>query len=205
MEIFEINPTVVYKNTLDYVFTDAQKKFLHELSINESLLSDQLYLLNDTRFYSLKNIVRNHIFAYGKEVCGFGDSLFLEITQSWYRKTKPGENHDQHNHPNSCLSGVIYVNVPEKSRDHAGINFNTAYHPFKNFQFEYDIQNPNKYNTKVTHVPVKTGDIILFPSWMDHYVLKNEDPENSREIISFNTFLRGNISVTTKYPTTIII
>jgi len=129
--------------------------------------------------------------------------MFLEITDSWYRETFPSNNHPVHNHPNSLLSGVVYLNIPENSGNHAGINFETKHHMFKGFHFEYHSEKPNKYNARTTYVPVKTGDIILFPSWIDHYVTPNESETDSRKIISFNTFLKGKISLNTLYPTTI--
>lgn len=205
MNIYDLNATVIYKNNLDYNFSHDQYAFLDNLPISQSELSDEMYLLNKKLFLPLQGKVYEHITDYTNNVCGFSQDMSLKITESWYRETKPGNNHGKHNHPNSLLSGIIYVNVPEECSEHSGVNFETMHHTFKNFSFEYDIETPNKYNCRRTFVPVKSGDIVLFPSWIDHYVSENKSSVSSRKIISFNTFLKGKLEINNKYPNTLFL
>lgn len=203
MEVIDINPTGIYKDTIDFKSSSLMDVFLNNLSTSIVGLSEEMNVLDLPVFEDLKIQIQKHLKWYEDNICGFNDEMFLEITDSWYRETSPSNNHPTHNHPNSLLSGVVYLNVPVDSGNHAGINFETDHHIFKGFNFEYHSNKPNKYNVRTTYVPVKTGDIILFPSWIDHYVTPNESETDSRKIISFNTFLKGKISLNTFYPTTI--
>ena len=85
------------------------------------------------------------------------------------------------------LSGVVYLNVPKGNKHHEGLNLIHIENRgvFKNHEFVYDFI-PTKYNEFRTYIPVETGDIILFPSYLFHFVSHNESENESRRIISFN-------------------
>ena len=201
-EIVELNPTAIYKNKISTTINELQNKFLTDLSVSFVGLSENMDVLNSSVFSDLKKEVQSHIKWYETNICGFNDEMYLEITDSWYRETTSQQNHPLHNHPNSLISGVIYLNVPDQPGNHCGINFETNHHIFPGFNFEYRPGQDTKYNLRSMHIPVESGDIILFPSWIDHYVTKNLS-QHPRKIISFNTFLKGTVSWGTLYPTTI--
>ena len=61
-------------------------------------------------------------------------------------------------------------------------------------------QNNTRYNVKETFIPVESGDIILFPSYIDHFVSHNLSETESRKIISFNTFIEGDMNLNNSFP-----
>tara|TARA_B100000085_G_C18438857_1_gene469887 strand:- start:208 stop:846 length:639 start_codon:yes stop_codon:yes gene_type:complete len=208
MEIFELNPIVAYKNKINYKLTEEKEKFLDglELNLENKRLSNRRDILETDVFKDLKQMILSHIKRYEKNVCGWGDEVSLKITESWYSMTKPGRDHDRHHHPNSMLSGVYYFTVPggDENTDHQGLLLESSYDIFKNFCFEHLPQNHNKYNTRETFIPLSSGDLLLFPSWMFHSVKENKS-NSSRKVLAFNTFISGNITCSNDYPTNLFL
>lgn len=199
-------PTAIYKDKLGYKLTSQQRDTLDNLVIHPNELSEEMGILDRPEFKSMKDIVFSHVKKYEKDVCGFKSSLSFKLTESWYRETVPGHNHPDHNHPNSMLSGVVYLNVPKGDESHEGINLIHIENRgvFKNHEFRYDYT-PTKYNQITTFVPVETGDIVLFPSYLYHFVTHNESRNESRRVISFNTFIQGRMSCENTYPNVLTI
>ena len=211
-------PTAVYKDKLGYKLTLKQRDTLDNLVIHPNQLSEEMGILDRPEFKSMKDVVFSHVKKYEKDVCGFKDSLSFRITESWYRETVPGNNHGNHNHPNSMLSGCIYLHVPKQPEGHTtnrplwagagheGINLVHVENRgvFKNYGFFYDYIK-TKYNAMRTFVPVASGDIVLFPSYIEHFVSHNESQDESRQIIAFNTFIKGRMSGENTYPNVLTI
>ena len=90
-----------------------------------------------------------------------------------------------HAHPNSLISGVFYINSDDK------------FDKIKLFKQQYEtiqleIKEWNIWNSKSWWFPVKTGDIILFPSSLTHMV-ENKQGDNTRISLAFNVFIKGII------------
>ena len=199
-------PTAVYKDKLGYKLTSQQRDTLDNLVIHPNELSEEMGILDRPEFKSMKDVVFSHVKKYEKDVCGFKSSLSFKLTESWYKETVPGDDHIDHNHPNSMLSGVVYLNVPKGNTHHEGLNLIHVENRgvFKHHDFRYDYT-PTKYNQISTFIPVETGDIVLFPSYLYHFVSRNESENESRRIISFNTFIQGRMSCENTYPNVLTI
>ena len=199
-------PTAVYKDKLGYKLTSQQRDTLDNLVIHPNELSEEMGILDRPEFKSMKDVVFSHVKKYERDVCGFKSSLSFKLTESWYKETVPGDDHIDHNHPNSMLSGVVYLNVPKGNTHHEGLNLIHVENRgvFKHHDFRYDYT-PTKYNQISTFIPVETGDIVLFPSYLYHFVSRNESENESRRIISFNTFIQGRMSCENTYPNVLTI
>ena len=137
----------------------------------------------------IKKFIEHHLKLYLEEIEGADTNLAtLRITQSWLNKNKPGEGHDSHSHANSYLSGVLYINcLPNDC-----INFkNRSHKSYNNIEFLKKENTP--WNTQGVIVGVKKGDLILFPSWVPHYVTMNKTKDTERISLSFNTFPIGEL------------
>ena len=212
MAYFDILPIALYREKISQTLTPEVRNTLDHLTINPNKLSDEMHLLDREEFRSLKEEIYTHIRKYEKDILGFTGDLKLKITESWYRETVPDDNQDTHKHGNSLLSGCVYVQVPKQPSDldipswdglgHSGINFvhRDSYGVFKDFKFLYK-QIDTKYNSKNSFLRVENNDIVLFPSHIDHFVSYNKSQENlSRKVISFNTFIEGNMSLDNSWP-----
>lgn len=105
------------------------------------------------------------------------------ITQSWANFTRPGQHHHKHAHPNSFISGCLYVSA---SADRIYF-FRDGYR-----QIKVPTDDFNVYNSESWWLEVNEGDIVLFPSSLTHMVETLGD-KDTRISIAFNTFLRGNV------------
>jgi len=121
---------------------------------------------------------------FDKVVCT-DNSIVPYITQSWLNYTKTDQFHHHHSHANSYVSGVFYVNA-DKEVD------KIAFHKRSLPTIELHKTEYNIFNSNSWWYPVKTGDIILFPSFLIHGVDKKKGT-NTRISLSFNVFIKGKI------------
>ena len=103
----------------------------------------------------------------------------LVITQSWLNKNKKGESHHEHVHPNSMVSGVWYPQIHEQLPP---IQFRSRHQRDVSLQTE----KYNTFNSATFMLPMKRGELILFPSNLTHSVPINQSDEEERISLSFN-------------------
>ena len=125
------------------------------------------------------------------------DSLYFEyqgfnITDMWSNVLKPGETHRPHTHSNNILSGVFYVDAKQTS----GIMF-TDPRPQAGV-IQPDVTKQFVDNANVIKYDSMTNRMILFPSWLQHYVPTNETKSN-RISIAFNVMLKGKVGSSEEY------
>lgn len=182
---------VLYSNNLK-LDTQAIVKNMHEplkAQINKDTKHDKsaLYVLEEKKHKQLKNIIDLEINNYAKNIMKY-DANFV-ITTSWFTETDIMEQSQYHQHQNSFISGVLYLNV---NKDSGSITFED----FRDEQIkvpctEYNVLNGNSYTVQ----PVN-GLILLFPSKMWHIVNKNKS-EHKRNSLAFNVMPVGTVGVPT--------
>jgi uncharacterized protein (TIGR02466 family) len=109
----------------------------------------------------------------------------FEITGCWANLNPTGTGHPRHCHPNNFLSGVYYAAVADGADT---ISFDDPRPHWTIMAPELEEQRPELSNTVV--MTVKPGMLIVFPSWLMHYVETNTAPE-TRVSISFNAMFSG--------------
>jgi uncharacterized protein (TIGR02466 family) len=95
--------------------------------------------------------------------------------------------HHEHDHPNSIISGVFYFSA-DKTNDI--ISFKRS--EYKQIQILY--KEANDYNTVQTDIKVESGDLVLFPSSVSHYV-PNTESAKTRISLAFNSFVYGELGI----------
>tara|TARA_Y100000004_G_scaffold9420_1_gene10279 strand:- start:233 stop:838 length:606 start_codon:yes stop_codon:yes gene_type:complete len=108
----------------------------------------------------------------------------FEITDMWSNILRSGEFHRPHTHSNNILSGVYYV----ESDEAANIRFYDP-RPQANV-LSPKVKEFDKTNSSLWYFPSKTNRLILFPSWLQHYVPINHS-DKLRISIAFNIMFRG--------------
>ena len=116
----------------------------------------------------------------------------FQITDMWSNVLKPGETHRPHTHSNNILSGVYYVEAEQTS----GIIF-TDPRPQAGV-IQPDVTKQFVDNASVIKYDSATNRMILFPSWLQHYVPINETKSN-RISIAFNVMLKGKVGSSEEY------
>lgn len=112
----------------------------------------------------------------------------LDMVSMWGNTMKPGECHRPHNHGNSYYSGVFYVSAEP---DSPPIEF---FDPRVRAGQMPVVNQYNPHNAGSWHYPSVPNTLIIFPSYLYHWVPTNESKHN-RVSVSFNIVLRGTLGV----------
>ena len=147
------------------------------------------YILNQPAMAGIKSILDEYVKEYYTNIMCVKDKVKPYITQSWINYTKPGEYHHRHAHPNSLVSGVLYLDS-NKDKDKIVFYDSDLYKRIKP-----EISTWNIYNSDSWWFPVGTGDLVMFPSELEHMV-EQKQGNNLRISLSFNTFIKGDLGIT---------
>ena len=190
MKIHSLFPQAVYFSTLERALTEEELKTIDEYkkktkkNVGNKFTTDS-YVLKHKTLKNLKEDLITKVREYFNEIVCTNDSITPYITQSWLNYTEVGEFHHSHNHLNSYLSGVFYVSAQKEVDE-------IVFHKMNNRQLELTVNKPSAFNTRSLGSRVKTGDVILFPSTMEHEVLPKKGTD-LRISLSFNVFVKGTI------------
>jgi uncharacterized protein (TIGR02466 family) len=184
-EIIPLFPQALYRSKFRSITTE-EKEIIEQCPIVKQPLGNSIsngsHFLDDVKLSGLKADLIKHISIYAREIMKFDNELY--ITNSWKNVTVMDEQHIMHNHSNSIISGVLYLNV---SNSQPSISFNRMNSPYL---LNYLPSEFNLFNSIEWNVPVDDNDIIIFPSSCYHYVKPNTS-NATRLTIAFNTFARG--------------
>ena len=144
--------------------------------------SDDRYVLRHDTLADLMTFVQASVDEYVKAIYAPKEAVSLRVTQSWLNYTKPGEFHHKHAHPNSFISGVLYLKAA-KERDRIYF-YRDGYQ-----QIKLTTDNWNLYNSESWWFEAATGEMLLFPSSLAHMVETVQGDE--RISLAFNTFPVG--------------
>jgi uncharacterized protein (TIGR02466 family) len=169
------------KTELDYIL--GQDKYPNQGNITSSNRT----ILKDKELTDIRDFIEDAMLEYFKTVHDPKGDVALYVTQSWANYTEPGQYHHKHAHPNSFISGVFY---PQADRSVDKIYFyKSGYERIK-----VAPQTWNHWNSESWWFEVGAGDLILFPSHLEHMV-ETKVGNETRVSIAFNTFLKGHIGV----------
>jgi uncharacterized protein (TIGR02466 family) len=186
-EIHALFPLPVYKEKIR-LLDNNESNFIESTNVCYQTLGNAVSLntrlLDAPTLIELKAVIEKKLDYYLKSILKVDNEIY--ITNSWLNKTNYKEQHFLHNHSNSILSGVYYINTEDSL---PLITFNRMQTPFLlNFiPKEFTIFNSTEWS-----VPVENGCLIIFPSSLYHYVKINETT-NTRTSIAFNSFVKGSI------------
>lgn len=170
--VLEWNTTSDKNNYLDYYYGENLTTSYHKYH-------DIIGLLN------LRNL-KEEILKIGIEFSkGYGMDLISNKIKldSWINFFEPGNSEVEHNHFGNYLSGVYYVDAVENSGNYE------FYDPAKQrvLWSTVSLKSPisNFINMKSHVYSPHTGMMIMFPSYLDHSVLRNRSA-STRISIAFN-------------------
>jgi uncharacterized protein (TIGR02466 family) len=173
--------------------------------ISSHYISDNKYVLNLPQYEDLKQWITARTTEFVRDVLNVeSDAL---ITQSWVNRNSPGEFTHLHPHPNSIVSGVFYMDVPDGNalimfhKQEAG---GTGYFILEPGKYNKDTNRDHTYSSRTYKLNVTAGDLVLFPSWLLHSVPTNTT-KFERWCMAFNSMIPFSIGMTNslnefKYP-----
>ena len=110
----------------------------------------------------------------------------IEITGMWGNILKPGETHPPHTHSNNFLSRVFYL----ESDAETGIIFSDP-RPAADVLVPRKKTKTNENSNLLSYIS-KQNRLIIFPSWLVHWVPINKS-KRDRISISFNVQIKGQV------------
>jgi len=110
--------------------------------------------------------------------------------EMWMNNYKKGDYQEPHDHafPGRCISAIYVLDFPIEEDDPGGTlvfecpNFNVVRSSGMDRIF-------NAYNYQHITPPLEKGTLILFPSWISHYVLPNKT-DSRRATIAANFLIK---------------
>jgi len=189
--IHGIFPTPVYRSELGRELTSSELTFADKIKKDcwksiGNIISTNNYILNEKPFINIKKELDKRVQDYFNKVLATTNQVTPYITQSWLNYTTENQFHHKHEHPNSLVSGVFYINCDE--------NFDKIVF-FKKDVYQHiklKTKDWNLWNSESWFFELKTGDIILFPSSLTHMV-ETKKGNNTRISLAFNVFIKGTI------------
>ena len=132
-------------------------------------------------FEDLKKLLDLHVEQFARELDFNLEGRVLKIEDIWINILAEGGNHSAHLHPNSVISGTIYISMPPKT---SAIKFEDPRLPMM-MAAPSRLVNAKEYLKPFIYVNPLVGEILLWESWLRHEVPTNMSSEE-RISISFN-------------------
>jgi len=188
-KIQSIFPLPIYFNNINREYTDIEGEFITEqldmmMANTSNLVSVNRYILDFEPLIDIKKFILEESNNYIKIIYDPISKIECEITQSWLNLSKTNDSHPFHWHPNSFLSGLLYIKANKKFDK-------IMFHKFEYEQIKIHSPIKNEYNCEEVLFAVETGDIVMFPSKIPHSVPMVDS--NYRVSLAFNIFLKGKI------------
>jgi uncharacterized protein (TIGR02466 family) len=188
--INSIFPTPIYISKLDRELTPLELKFVDKNKKDHyknegNITSNNNYILNEKPFTNIKKELDLKIQDYFNKVISPANNITPYITQSWLNYTETNQYHHKHEHPNSLVSGVFYINCHEE-------NDKIKFFNNKYLTIKPEVKDWNIWNSDTWWFSVKTGYVILFPSSLTHMV-ETKQGDNTRISLAFNVFIKGTV------------
>jgi len=138
--------------------------------------STHKFFTNFLKNSKIEKKLNNMIKEYCK-IIGVNNQI---IYNCWTNIQKKDSKLIKHSHADSPVSGVLYLQVDDKSSKIYFYNPNPYIHVM-------NIKNNNETNFEYVYFKPEVGDLIIFPGWLLHG--SNEETNKSKERIalSFNT------------------
>ena len=190
-KIHGLFPIPIYSTDIDRNFTKKELDFVKDqknyCTNNEgNINTTDNYILNRPELKKIKKFLDECCKDYLKTIICPQNNVEIYITQSWLSYTEENQYHHLHDHPNSVVSGVLYLDC---DKDNDRIHF---FSPLKYAHISPKINEFNIWNSPSWWFAVKTGQLLMFPSITTHKVNVKKG-SNTRISLSFNTFYKGTI------------
>jgi uncharacterized protein (TIGR02466 family) len=189
--IQSIFPVPIYTTKMNRTFTKKELQFVkeqknHTYKNTGNFTTYDSYILNKKEFKNIKKFLERCCKDYLEKIICSKNNISLYITQSWLNYTEESQFHHKHEHPNSVVSGVLYLDTDKKTDQ---IVFS---HPIRYQQIQPDVGKFNIWNSDSWWIPVETGELFMFPSSLTHQVVTKKG-NNTRISLAFNTFYKGTM------------
>jgi uncharacterized protein (TIGR02466 family) len=135
-------------------------------------------------FKKVVDFIETHAKIYHKKL-NFSDAYVPKVCEMWFNVYKEGSFIDVHNHAPIDMTATFYISKQPKN---ANLVFENPLTTILKFQ-PYHIDRDQYHNLFEHEVDTKSGDLIIFPGWVNHKTRPNLNSED-RIIIGANLSCR---------------
>ena len=174
----------IQQQLIDYVYDLEKKDPIGVEKSNRGGWQSHTFQVND-KDNLLHDILIKSIFSLPTKR---DESLAFDVW-AWVNINRSGDYNARHVHPNSHLAGVFWIKTPPNS---GNIEFTSSYEfvGFEELEKLYPDEFVEKYNSyRIYYFPPVAGDILIFPSHLQHEVKENKSDED-RISVSFNISIK---------------
>ena len=154
-------------------------------TVNKQILRD------NPNTQKIKQSIEQHLLNYLTDCLRVAPGTQFEMVTSWVVKHDPGDWSQEHDHTNSVISGVLYLDCDEHSGNivfHRSTYWQNLFP--RNTWIEFEDYKP--HNSSEWKILPKPGDILFFPSQLVHSVEQNKS-QMERYALAFNFYPRGKL------------
>ncbi|MFK8030181.1 MAG: putative 2OG-Fe(II) oxygenase [Gammaproteobacteria bacterium] len=190
---YDVQPlfaTPIFRASLSHAITKEHIEYVKNLKMiinRDNLISENLYIFEEPELKGIKDAVQEALDVYSTEVMGLKQKLY--VTQSWGLANPAGIGMHSHAHSNSLVSGSFYyAPLPEPT---SRVIFD-KHVMYQRLEINPLADRQNIYNTPVNVITPKEGEVLLFPSEINHMIEANQSSDQ-RRAIAFNCFIEGTL------------
>jgi uncharacterized protein (TIGR02466 family) len=217
-DIHHTFPTPIFESSIsisntDEIINDLKKKYEQSPnytisnSVGDFLLpGDEVKKLekNKVSFYTEDTLNENPIyFELRDQILDIASSVFnayayIDITPRmetmWGNVLGYSGYIHPHSHSNCMFAGVWYPEDPPHVAENSLSNHIRFIDPTRMKYFYMPrVEGRNQLNSGEIYIKPKKGMCLIFPSWLEHDTVPNENTEETRFSISFNLFFNGTL------------
>jgi|TARA_B110000977_G_scaffold191679_1_gene264164 uncharacterized protein (TIGR02466 family) len=182
--------TPVVSITEPYDLSDEEKNYLTSQedlyqTTGGTLYSKDCYILDHKSQYYFKKYIMKHVRDFAYHVLKINQSIEIYMTNSWVNYNDQYTTHIRHNHSNSLISGIFYIDGAD--------TFKTTFFRQGNLlEWDLNYTESNIFNTDQISIESEKNNMVIFPSSSYHEAPINMN-EEKRISLSFNIWIRGEI------------
>jgi len=175
-------PDVEYIKSLDF----------ERMEIDNGYSTVNKHILELPELSKFKDNVLDHCGQYLYQMLTVKKHTKFRLLNSWATKHEPNDWAQKHDHVNSFVSGIVYLDV---NNDSGNLHFhknNIWQNIFpRSVSIDFETYNPAT-SSEWVYTP-QVGDIFLFPSSLEHSVTVNQS-KDPRYVCAFNLYPEGKFT-----------
>ena len=188
--VYKVNTNYTYSNftpeAKDYI--DDYIKNTDEASKSVNVFVERGRFLDNLKLEKIKELISTHAYYFRDNIMMCTNEL--EIQASWLTVNHKGSYHPPHNHAHAIFSVCYYPKADSGELVLQAPDGKSTWQ--RDYRMGFQYTQLNEWSATNWSVPVMSGDIVIFPGWVQHSTTPNESDE-LRLMIGANYWLRGNM------------
>lgn len=185
--LIDIFKTSIWKVKLNLKLSSLEKEIENivkkdkgrEISNVGGYQTNDIDYKNSTQLLFLSELIKVHTGRYRENV---GLDHNFKMDNMWININKYKDFNKSHLHPRSSISGVFYVKCP---KDCGNIVLENSASDFLSYDWNPNVKTFTSYTSSTWYIACENNLLLLFPSYLKHYVQPSLAQEE-RISISFN-------------------